>query len=184
MKDYFELLSGGEKRGLGLLLLGAAAALALIAGLMLFRTPELDRTRDRLDRAENLLRSAERAVEEKQAERKAWEEARRDLEDLRNGFFYSGEGAMEALRVDIGRILSGVGAQVPPLKYGYSGKDDDPIKKITVSFAYTGSYHSVRRLLAEIEKFPRLLTIETVAFQNPGPGGILDLRLTLAGYHE
>lgn len=184
MKDYFDLLSAGEKRLLGFLALGSAAALVLIAGVLVVRNPDITRTKEQLSRAEADLRHAEQSVGERRADWEGWQQARTDLERLRAGLLYEEEGAVEALRKDVGRILANVGASVTQLKYGYSGREGDPIKTITVAFTFRGSYASVKRLLSEIERYPRLLTIESIGFQKTGSGGILDLRLTLAGYHE
>lgn len=184
MNDLFDLLDDGERRTLGRL--GLAALLALIVALFLFV-----RLRGGLERARaesfRLNETTQRTLKERdkaKAQWKLWEDAGRDLAELRAGYFYEEGDGGQALRQDLQKIFAQAGTTITNLDYGYSDMEKEKVRKTVVSFNYAGSYAGLKRLLAVIEAFPKFVVIEKIDFPRTGSGGErLSAKLTLAGYY-
>ncbi|OGD16141.1 MAG: hypothetical protein A2V76_03105 [Candidatus Aminicenantes bacterium RBG_16_63_14] len=184
MNAFFDQFNDTERRTFGRL--GLAAILALVVFLVLFA-----RMRGGLEKERTasfrLQESAQRAVlarDEARAEWKRWEDAGRDLEELRTGYFYEKEEGVQALRQDLEQIFALAGTTITDLNYGYSEMEREQVRKTLVTFTYMGTYTGLKKLLAALEAFPKFLVIEQVDFPRTGSGGErLNAKLTLAGYY-
>jgi Tfp pilus assembly protein PilO len=113
-----------------------------------------------------------------------WQEAQKDMEELRAKYFYSDKQGLEQLRLDLQQVFDEAGIPVSPLKFNYSEFKKESVRKVEVTFSLRGSYSALRKFVHAVEKFPRFLVIERIDFLNIGPSGeAFDLRVTLAGYY-
>ncbi len=184
MNALFDLLTDKERRTL--VRLGAAALLALVVLLVLLTRVRGGLKKERVEAAQ-LRNSSARAVkarDEARAEWRRWEEANRDIEELRTGFFYDPEEGGQILRLDLEQIFAQAGTSITDLNYGYSDMEKEQVRKTVVTFTYAGTYAGLKRLLAVLEVFPKFLVIDKLEFPRTGSdGGRLSVRLTLAGYY-
>jgi hypothetical protein len=184
MNALFDLFNDAERRTLGRLCL--AALLALVVFLVLFTRIRggLEGDREAVVRLQDSCGRAAQARDLAKAEWQRWEEAGRDLEELRTGFFYNIEGGVQALRLDLQQIFALAGTTITDLGYGYSDMEKEQVRKTVVTFTYTGSYAGLKKLLAVLEAFPKFLVIEKIDFPRTGSeGGLLSAKLAVAGYY-
>lgn len=184
MNALFDLLDDKERRSLGRL--GLAVALALVVFLVLFV-----QVRGGLGKARresfSLHETAQRTVQARdkaKAEWMRWEDAGRDMAELRTGYFYEESAGGQTLRQDLQQIFTQAGTSITDLSYGYSDMEKEQVRKTLVTFTYSGTYAGLKKLLAVLEAFPKFLVIEKVEFPRTGAGGErLNAKLTLAGYY-
>jgi len=184
MNVLFDLFNDKERRTL--VQLGLATLLALTVFLVLVTSIRggLERERAASTRSQESFRKAAKARDEAKAEWQRWEEAGRDLEELRTGYFYDLEEGVQVLRLDLQQIFALAGTTITDLDYGYSDMEKEQVRKTVVTFTYTGSYAGLKKLLAALEAFPKFLVIEKVEFPNTGFGReLLKAKLTLGGYY-
>ena len=184
MNALFDLLNDRERRTLGRL--GLAALIALVVFLVLFVRLRggLERERTASFRLHEATQRAVQARDKAQAEWKRWEDAGRDLAELRTGYFYEDAAGIPPLRQDLQEIFARAGTTITDLDYGYSDMEKEKVRKTLVTFTYSGTYAGLKKLLAVIEAFPKFLVIEKLEFPRTGSGGErLNAKLTLAGYY-
>jgi Tfp pilus assembly protein PilO len=185
MNAIFELLSGRERKTLERLTAGflVAAALFFILAVRV-RSGYFD-SRDDLASLRERGRLAEKAEADVKAEWQAWQEAQIDIESFRGKYFYDEKTVFQSLRTDLQRIFNQAGMDIPLISYRYSEMDKASIKKVVLTFNYSGTYANLKSFLAIVEGFPKFLAVEKIDFQRPEAGsGLLTLKLTLAGYYE
>jgi hypothetical protein len=184
MNALFDLFNDAERRTL--VRTGLAALVVLAAFLVLFVRVRGGLSGD-AKVSIRLQEAAQRAVKSRDEARvqwKLWEDAGRDLAELRSGYFYEEKESGQALRQDLQRIFAQAGTAITDLTYGYSDLEKEQVRKTVVTFTYTGSYAGLKKLLAVLEAFPKFLVIENVEFPRTGSGGErLSAKLTLAGYY-
>lgn len=184
MNALFDLFSDKERRTLGRL--GLAALVALAVFLVLFTRVRGGLEKERIQSAQ-LRNSSLRAVKARdaaKAEWQLWEEANRDLEELRTSYFYDSEEGGQTLRQDVQQIFALAGTTVTDIAYAYSEMEKEQVRKTVVTFTYTGTYAGLKKLLAVLEAFPKFLVIDKIDFPKVGSdGGRLSAKLSLAGYY-
>ncbi len=184
MNALFDLFDDAERRTLARI--GLASVLALAVFLVVFVRVRGGLAHERAASV-RLREAAQRAVkarDEARVEWKRWEDAGRDLAELRTGYFYDEQAGVQALRQDLQRIFSSAGTAIGDLDYGYSDLQKEQVRRTLVTFTYNGTYAGLKRLLAVLESFPKFLVIEKVEFPRTGSGGErLSAKLTLAGYY-
>lgn len=185
MNALFDLFNDRERRTLGRLGLAALVALAVFLILFVRLRGGLSGETEASFRQHQIADRAVKAREAAALEWKRWEEAGRDLAELRNGYFYEeGAAAQSTLRQDLQQIFARAGMGIPDLDYGYAEMEKEKVRKTVISFTYSGTYAGLKRLLAALEAFPKFLVIERVEFPRTGSGGDrLSVKLTLAGYY-
>ncbi len=184
MNALFDLFGDRERRTLGRLGLAVLVALVVCLALFIRFRGGLEKERTASFRLNEAAQQTLRARDQAKAEWKRWEDAGRDLADLRTGFFYEEAAGAPTLRQDLQKIFAQAGTIITDLDYGYSDMEKEKVRKTVVSFTYTGTYAGLKRLLAVIEDFPKFLVIEKVEFPRTGSGGErLNAKLTLAGYY-
>jgi len=184
MNALFDLLNDRERRTLGRL--GLVALVALVAFLFLFIRLRggLEKQQTASFRLHDGTQKTLQARDRAKAEWKRWEDAGRDMADLRTGYFYEEEAGVQTLRQDLQQIFAQAGTTITNLEYGYSEMEKEKVRKTVVTFTYMGTYAGLKKLLAAIESFPKFLVIEKVDFPRTGSGGErLSAKLTLAGYY-
>jgi hypothetical protein len=184
MNVLFDLFNDKERRTLGRF--GLAVLLALAVFLVLFTRIRggLEKDKGETARLQGTYGLAAKARDAAKAEWQRWEEAGRDLEELRTGFFYDDEGGVQALRLDLQRIFAMAGTAITDLGYGYSEMEKEKVRKTVVTFTYTGTYAGLKKLLAVLEAFPKFLVIDRIDFPRTGSEGErLSAKLAVAGYY-
>jgi hypothetical protein len=160
--------------------------LALVVCLVLFARFRggLEKDRTASFRLHEATQKTVQARDKAKAEWKRWEDAGRDMAELRAGYFYEEGPGTPTLRQDLQQIFALAGTTITDLDYGYSDMEKEKVRKTVVSFAYMGTYAGLKKLLAVIEDFPKFLVIEKIEFPRTGSGGErLNAKLTLAGYY-
>ena len=184
MNALFDLLDDKERRTLGRL--GLAALIALVVCLALFVRFRggLEKERTASFRLHETAQKTILTRDKAKAEWKRWEDAGRDMAELRTGYFYEESAGGQTLRQDLQQIFAQAGTSIANLDYGYSDLEKEKVRKTVVAFTYSGTYAGLKKLLAVIEAFPKFLVIEKVEFPRTGAGGErLNAKLTLAGYY-
>jgi hypothetical protein len=184
MNALFDLFADKERRTL--MRLGAASVLIVGLFLVVFFRVRGGLQNERTDSV-RLQEAAQKAVLARDGARvewKRWEDASRDLAELRAGYFYDEEAGIQVLRQDLDRIFAAAGTTITDLSYGYANMEKEQVRRTLVTFTYTGTYPGLKKLLAVLEAFPKFLVIEKVEFpRTGGGGGRLSAKLTLAGYY-
>ena len=184
MNALVDALDDKERRTLARLGVAALVALAVFFVLLTRVRGGLERERVESARLRNSSLRAAQARDEAKAEWRRLEEANRDLEELRTGYFYDSEEGGQALRLDLQQIFAMAGTTITDLNYGYTDMEKEQVRKTVVSFTYTGTYAGLKRLLACLEAFPKFLVIDKVDFPKVGSdGGRLSAKFTLAAYY-
>jgi hypothetical protein len=184
MNVLFDLLDDKERRTLVRIGLASFVALALFLAVFARFRVGLDRERTASFRIHEATQKAVQARDQAQAEWQRWEEAGKDLADLRASYFYDPSLGIQPLRQDLEKIFAAAGTSVTDLDYSYSDLEKERARKTLVAFTYTGTYAGLKRLLAVIQAFPKFLVIEKLEFPRTGSGGErLSAKMTLAGYY-
>jgi Tfp pilus assembly protein PilO len=114
-----------------------------------------------------------------------WEQAYQDMEDLKKTYFYKEEEGVNELRLDLQKIFAEAGITARSLRYNYVSLEKEKVKKINVTFTFSGSYLILKKFLGTIERFPKFLLLEKIDFMKvSGEGSLLELRIILTGYYE
>jgi hypothetical protein len=183
MRELFNRLEKGQKRVLawGAGFLAAALVFLLVAALGSPRS-----ARRRAAEAGTLRRQWTAAESERDGRRlevARWEEARRDLEMLRNERFYRERSGVNELRLDLQKLFSGAGMRTPETKFDYAALEKERARKVSIAFNFEGSYARLKGFLAAVEREDRFLFVERIIFQNiDSATGSLLLKVTLAAY--
>jgi Tfp pilus assembly protein PilO len=185
MKEIFEGLNEGERKQLSLLSLGLVLVLSFLF------IASLGQRRGYLGALGDLkAREKETADIEKTRVASAeewgrWEQAYRDIEDLKKTSFFKEEQGVNELRLDLQKILAESGITARSLRYNYISLSKEKLNKINVIFTFTGSYMILKKFLDAVERFPKFLLLEKIDFiKISGEGNLLELRIFLAGYNE
>lgn len=184
MNVLYDLLNDKERRSL--VRIGLAAAVALAVCLIVFARFRVGLGKERAEsfRVHESQQRAVQARDKAQAEWKRWEDAGRDLAELRTSYFYEAGADVQSLRQDLQKIFAQAGTFITDLNYGYTDMEQEKVRKTVITFTYAGTYPGLKRLLSVIEDFPKFLVIEKLEFPKTGTGGErLSAKLTLAGYY-
>jgi len=186
MRKIFDLLNDRERKTLGFLCV-------LIAGVLLFLFLISFSQRRSYFNALSSLPAKQKDYEqlnntkmEREGEWLRWQEARRDMDELKTKYFYDDREGFEQLRLDLEQLLNKARIQVSSRKkYDYAEFKAETIKKVKVSFNIRGPYLSLKRFIHSVEEFPKFLLIEKIDFLNiDAERSLLELKVHLAGYYE
>lgn len=185
MNAIFDRLADKEKRTLERLMAAVLLAVALFVLLAMRQKTSYFEAGDALKALQSNYRLIQKSHAETKAEWLRWQKALQDLESFRGKYFYEEKTVFQSLRLDLQRIFNQAGMDVPLIDYHYSDLEKLPIKKIVVTFNYSGTYADLKRFLAIVERFPKFLAVEKIDFQKiDAESGLLNLKLMLAGYYE
>ncbi|MBN2408307.1 MAG: hypothetical protein JXE07_01100 [Candidatus Aminicenantes bacterium] len=184
MKELFSILS--EKQRARLKRLGLLFLVALF--VFVFFSLAQRRSYYRLASQLKSRQTAALAAADKQAQSAAaweqWEQTQKDVDFLKEKFFYHEGQEINELRLDLRKIFLDSGINARSFKYNYAELEKERIGKISVTFNFTGSYPVLKRFLQMIERYPKFLLLEKIDFLKISDGGtILELRIMLAGYY-
>lgn len=185
MKEIFDFLDDKEKKGLRFLCI-------LLSGVILFsllislpkRRSYFNALSSLADKQAGYQQLNKTSMEEKR-EWLRWQEALRDMDELKTKYFYNDREGIKRLRLDIEQIFNEARIHTSRKKFDYDEFKKEKIKKVSVSFNIRGSYLSIKRFIHTVEEFPKFLVIERIDFLNIDAGGrMLELKIILAGYSE
>jgi Tfp pilus assembly protein PilO len=185
MKEIFSRLNESEKKQLHLL------SLVLLVVLLFFFFVSQGERRGYLNLSSD-LRAEERVYEDAHKQRTAadlewarWGQAYRDMDTLKETYFYKEKEIVNELRVDLEKILAEAGITARSFQYNYVNLEREQVKKVNVTFNFVGSYLILKRFLDTVERFPKFLVLEKIDFVKiSGGGSLIELRINLAGYYE
>jgi hypothetical protein len=185
MLDIFYDLTEKERKQLRLL------GLLFLLGLVFFVFGSLRERRAYL-RLAGQLASQRGAYSEADKARAAagrewarWEEADKNLAELKSRYFYQETDGINGFSLDLQKIFAEAGITPRSLKFDYADLEKAKSQKVNVTFNFTGSYTVLKRFLGIVERFPKFLFLERLDFLRiTGEGSALELRVILAGYFE
>lgn len=185
MREFIDRLTARERTFLSALL----GASILFAGLFVYaflqERPAARRMTARWEEARRVDRDLGREWKRAEAEWTAWRQAASDLAELRTSRLYSGDSGYRDFRLDLQSLFDESGFTVGDLAFGYAEYAKDGLRRMSASFEFSGPYAALKSFLDRVERRPRLLCVEKVDFLDiGGRPGTLDLRITMAGYHE
>lgn len=168
--------------------LGLATVLLAAAGLVLFiriRGHCAGLKAGIFEVAERIA-ATERQASDAGREFGAWDQAARDIAEVRSGRLFPKASAGQDIRLELQRILDAAGARIGEVNFAYGDPGDkDRLGKISVTFVYSGSYEGLKRLLAVVEAEPKFLVIEKLDFMDTGGrSSEMKIKFTVAGYYE
>lgn len=185
MRELFNLLEENEKkvlRVLGVLLV--VSVLFLLLGAFPQKKSSI-RALFRLENKQSEHQHFNGMTQEKGKEWRLWEGAYRDIDELRKSHFYSGKDSVKQMRLDIQRILSQARIPSSQKKYSYTEFRKEKISKMSMSFNVRGTYQTLKKFIQSVEEFPKFLIVEKIDFLDiDDAGGVLELKIVLAGYYE
>lgn len=185
MKEIIDLLTKKDRRILVAILLVLVIFLTFNIFVAQARKGRYLSARDSKAQADLTLLKAQEQLDSKKGEWAQWEEARTDLDTIKDKYLYSEQDIATEMRLDLEKILRETGFYVPIMDYEYEEYEREKIKKERISFMITGQYARVKRFIHSLETFPKFLVLEGVDFLDIATGsGMLKLRIHLAGYYE
>jgi Tfp pilus assembly protein PilO len=185
MKELFDQLDEREKNQLRLLSLLVLLSLVFLLLVSLGQRRSYVRLLSRFEAREKFLAELETKRASSAADWTSWEAAYRDIEELRGSYFYRQEEGINELRLDLEKIFAQCGINAQSIRYEYVSLEKGQVNKTNVSFNFAGSYLVLKKFLEVVELFPRFLMLEKIDFLKiSGEGSVLELKISLAGYHE
>ncbi len=185
MREFIDRLTARERTVLTVLLGASILFGAVFIYGFLQERPAARRMTARLEETQSTERDLRRDWTRVETEWTAWRQAAADLEELRGGWLYSGETGYRDFRLDLQSLFDESGFMVNDLAFSYAQYAKDGLQRMTASFEFSGPYAALKSFLDRVERRPRLLCVEKVDFLDiGGRPGTLDLRITMAGYHE
>jgi len=185
MKALLDLLTAPERRILALLCALLAAALVFQVG---FATREKRAYREGMEILSSHQTEYEQLKEKNRKKKREWglwDQARRDVVEVESRYLYREDRNVNELRLDLRKIFNRAGIPASSeLKYDYGDLEGKELRRVKVSFVFKGSYAFLKRLLYEVEKYPKFLMIERIDFLDIDTRtGKLELNVELAGYY-
>lgn len=184
MKELFRALDEKEKTRLRLLGLLCLIALFVLLFFSLGQRRSFYLLVDQFQGRENTAAATEGKRAQSAAKWEQWEQTSKDLQALKESFFYHEGQETSELRLDLRKIFSESGINTRSFRYNYASLEKERIGKIGVTFTFTGTYPILKRFLQTLEQYPKFLLLEKIDFLKiSGEGTVLELRIVLAGYY-
>lgn len=185
MKEIIDSLNDKEKKTLVLLCLLVAAAFLFLLLISLPQKADFSQTLSSLAAKEKEYELPSRKSFERKEEWLRWQEAQRDLEELKAKYFYDDKKGFGRLRLDLQQLFDEAGIHVPRIKYDYSELKKEKARKVMISFNLRVSYLSLKRFVNAVEAFPKFLFVEEVDFlEVDSSRETLELKVVLTAYYE
>jgi hypothetical protein len=186
MKELFDLLTKRERKVLVLLCSLFIAGLFFHQAFALKKKQAYDHAVQSLpDRQKEYAQILE-ANKDIKFEWSRWDEARQDIEDIENSYFYRGNRSISQLRLDLRKIFRASNIRVvSDLIFDYADWEEENLKRVRVNFTMAGPYNALKRLIYQIEIHPKFLMIERIDFRDiDTQSGRVELNIAIAGYYE
>lgn len=184
MNELIDILEPRQRRALALIAV-------LLTAAFVFLVMGSGRQRRLYHRIESELTAQKAAFdltkngETEQSIWERWEATRRDIDELKEDFFYrQGEG-IEALRNDLKRILDHAGLRVSQIKYDYVPFEKENMLQVRMTFRLSGYYIALKKFIHGIESFSGALLIEQIDFVDiDTQTGAIEVKVVLAGCYD
>lgn len=184
MKELFDHLGPKERRYLWILVV-------CIVVVFLFNYFVARSEKNTNLGSQNLMKGKQKEMEkyqedsrERKKEWMQWQEAQKDLKELAESYLYHGAGVVKDLRKDLQSIFDQVNMEYDQIKYDYNLHEETKINEVLVTFNMQGTYLALKKLIHEVERFPKFLVVERITFSDiDSQSGALRLRISLAGYY-
>ncbi len=130
------------------------------------------------------LTNLKNSVTEKKKEYARWIEAEKDIEYVKENYFYHGKRSIREIRRDLDRLKTKTGIELGSLKYEYGENKNENVNKVSLSFDITGTYLLIKEFLLETEVLEKFLYVEKIRFENiEKRSGKLKVGISLAAYY-
>jgi len=177
-------MSGREKRILSVLGVFFAAALVFLFYLGVIEKPGLGRAERELAKRQESYRNVDAERAKKKEESLMWQQGLRDIKEVRQNWYYQKADGIRPFMSDVGQILGGAAIEPPQSSYDYIEPRGENTERVSVTFNCSCSYFMLKRLLDDLERFPKFLFLERLDFhKTPDKGQTLELSITLTGYY-
>jgi hypothetical protein len=177
------VLGGREKRILSVLAVLFGAALLFLLYLAFVERPGLGRAERALVQKRQGSERAAADLAKRKEEAAMWLQGRRDAEEVRTAWFYQEADGIVPFVADVESILNGVAIEPTQKNYSYDDLRGEKAQRVSVIFTCSCSYFMLKRLLDDVERFPKFLFLERLDFlKTPDRGQTLELSITLTGY--
>jgi len=185
MKELFDLLEKKERQILVLLCLLLIVALIFHQGFALKQKRSYNQSAGSLPRKQKEFENIEKANTDIKMEWLQWDEARRDIGEIENKYFYKEDRNVNELRLDLREIFAKANVRViSDLVFDYSEWKEEDIKKARVNFTVAGPYVVLKNFIHQVEIHPKFLMIERIDFRDiDTQSGRIELNVVLAGYY-
>jgi Tfp pilus assembly protein PilO len=185
MLKLSELLTRREKRLLLRLSLEVLFVVAVFIFSLIFWSSRLKTVNQESAKLQAELEKMMAQAEQTEIEFLRWQETQKDLEEMKKTVLYSGQGSLEAFRQDLTKLFQQAGLLLTTINYQYEESERKEFNKLSASFNLRLLYPHFKKFLYLVETWPRFLVLDQINFQKiDNVSGILDLRLTLAGYYH
>ncbi len=185
MKNLFERWTAKERRAAAILAVAGAAGLLVLLYTALQERPAATRYSDRLSEIERDFRRLSPIWAKAKTDRDLWREAAQDMDELKRTRFYSEVKGFQDLRLDLQALFDTSGIVVGDIAWGHTDYPREGLRRDTAEFVFNGAYAALKSFLDRVERHPKFLFVEKIDFQNIGlQPGMLELKITMAGYYE
>lgn len=185
MIEVFKVLNEKERKQLSLLSLLLVVALAFLFLVSLGQRAAYRRLLGQVETKTKGLAEAEKKLAAASAEWTKWEQAYKDMAELKGRYFYKEAEGVNPLLVDVRQILADSGISPGLFRYDYVDRVREKEKMVLASFNFTGSYLILKRFFETVENFPKFILLDKVDFVRvSNEGNLLELRIDLAAYYE
>lgn len=185
MKELISLLDVRERRIMAVLCALLAASLLFLAFVLVKERSTAGRILKNLQNEKLNYKKLDTERNDAGRDFQEWQAAVRDMEELKKSYFYEEKFAGQDLRLDLQQIFNLAGVNWSQVKYDYSDLTAEDIRKVDVSFVFSGSYESLKKFLDTVERHPRFLFVERISFTTISlQAGQLEAKINLAGYSE
>ena len=184
MRELFNLLEKKEARILWIMVLLLGLSLVFLVFIAHGERKNYFDSQSQLRSIQKSAEKAENESREKKIDWLQWKDVQADYKELKTKYIYRGKDALKNIRLDLQAILIETGVNYSQIKYDYGFNEDTNISEVTISFNIKGSYMSLKKLIYEVEQFPRFLALEKISFSDiDSQTGILTLKISLNGYY-
>jgi cell division protein FtsB len=186
MKELFDLLGTGERKILVSLCILLAVALIFHQGFALKKKKAYSFSVETLPNQQREIENIEESNKALKMELSRWDEARQDIEEIGDKYFYKEDKNINQLRLDLRKIFRTTGIRIVSDKvFDWSDFAKEKLKVVHVQFAVAGPYVALKRFIHQVEIHPKFLMIDKITFRDiDTQTGRIELQIQLAGYYE
>ena len=184
MKELFDRLEKRERQILVVLCVLFAAAMIFHSAFALRQKKIYFRSTEFFPSQQKEFEKTKKSNRDAKMEWLKWAEARKDMREIENTYFYKEYVDINELRLDLRKIFERATIRViSDLIFDYQDLEGEDLKKVRVSFATSGPYATLKRFIHQVEIHPKFLMIERIDFRDiDTQAGSIELNIVLAGY--
>jgi hypothetical protein len=178
------VLGGRERTVIAALAVLFGAVLVFLLYMAVVERPGAERAERALAQKRQSHERAAADLAKRKEESQMWQQGRRDAEEVRTAWYYQEAEGIVPFVADVESILNGVAIEPTQKNYSYDDVRGEKSQRVSVTFTCSCSYFMLKRLLDDVERFPKFLFLERLDFlKTPDRGQTLELSITLTGYY-